>query len=154
MIEPVSEVFNMTGVYGEKLNELVIQEHINGQEYVVDTVSCNGTHRVTMIWKYNKVKTAEGDNIYDYDETISELGIGEAGLVEYAYDVADALGVKYGPIHGEYMVDEKGPVLIEVNCRPQGGYLDRKFMDFISGQHETDSALDSYLILTNLTWTA
>ncbi len=154
MIEPVSEVFNMTGVYGEKLNELVIQEHINGQEYVVDTVSCNGTHRVTMIWKYNKVKTAEGDNIYDYDETISELGIGEAGLVEYAYDVADALGVKYGPIHGEYMVDEKGPVLIEVNCRPHGGYLDRKFMDFISGQHETDSALDSYLILTNLTWTA
>jgi hypothetical protein len=98
-----------------------------------------------MIWKYNKIKTAEGGNIYDYDETVNELGIGEAELVEYAYDVADALGVKYGPVHGEYMVDEKGPVLIEVNCRPHGGSLDRRFMDFISGQHETDSALDSYL---------
>lgn len=145
MIEAVKEVFNLTGVYGNDLNELVIQERINGQEYVVNTVSCDGVHRVTMIWKYNKIKTAEGGNVYDYDETINELGIGEAELVEYAYDVADALGVKYGPVHGEYMIDEKGPVLIEVNCRPHGGNLDAKFLDRISGQHETDSALDSYL---------
>ena len=145
MIEAVKEVFNLTGVYGNELKELVIQERINGQEYVVNTVSCNGVHRVTMIWKYNKIKTAEGGNIYDYDETVTELGIGEAEIVEYAYDVADALGVKYGPVHGEYMVDENGPVLIEVNCRPHGHSLDRRFMDFVSGQHETDSALDSYL---------
>ena len=145
MIEAVKEVFNLTGVYGNDLNELVIQERITGQEYVVNTVSCDGVHRVTMIWKYNKIKTAEGGNVYDYDETINELGIGEAELVEYAYDVADALGVKYGPVHGEYMIDEKGPVLIEVNCRPHGGNLDAKFLDKISGQHETDSALDSYL---------
>jgi hypothetical protein len=32
-----------------------------------------------------------------------------------------------------------------VNCRPHGGNLDAKFLDRISGQHETDSALDSYL---------
>ena len=145
MIEAVKEVFNLTGVYGNDLNELVIQERINGQEYVVNTVSCDGVHRVTMIWKYNKIKTAEGGNVYDYDETINELGIGEAELVEYAYDVADALGVKYGPVHGEYMIDEKGPVLIEVNCRPHGGNLDAKFLDMISGQPESDSALASYL---------
>ena len=70
MIEAVKEVFNLTGVYGNDLNELVIQERINGQEYVVNTVSCDGVHRVTMIWKYNKIKTAEGGNVYDYDETI------------------------------------------------------------------------------------
>ncbi len=145
MIDAVTDVFNLTGVYGNELKELVIQERINGQEYVVDTVSCNGVHRVTMVWKYNKIKTPEGSNIYDYDETVDELGIGEAELVEYAYDVADALGIKYGPVHGEYMVDEKGPVLIEVNCRPHGHSLDAKFMDMISGQHETDSSLDSYL---------
>lgn len=145
MIDSVEEVFNLTGVYGDELTELVIQERINGQEYVVDTVSCNGVHRVTLIWKYNKIKTAEGGNIYDYDETVNELSIGESELVEYAYDVLDALGIKYGPVHGEYMIDENGPVLIEVNCRPHGGSLDRKYLDLISGQHETDSALDSYL---------
>ncbi len=145
MIDAVKEVFNLTGVYGNELTELLIQERINGQEYVVDTVSCNGVHRVTLVWKYNKIKTSEGGNIYDYDITVNELGIGEAELVEYAFDVADALGIKYGPVHGEYMVDEKGPVLIEVNCRPHGGNMDAEFLDMISGQHETDSSLDSYL---------
>ena len=145
MIDAVEEVFNMTGVYGDELTELVIQERIKGQEYVVDTVSCNGVHRVTLIWKYNKIETSEGGNIYDYDETVMELGIGDAELVEYAYDVLDVLGIKYGSVHGEYMVDENGPVLIEVNCRPHGGSMDRRFLDLISGQHETDSSLDSYL---------
>ena len=145
MIDAVKEVFNLTGIYENKMTELIIQERINGQEYVVDTVSCNGVHRPTIVWKYNKIKTPEGGNIYDYDVTVNELGIGEAELVEYAYDVADALGIKYGPVHGEYMIDEKGPILIEVNCRPHGHGLDAEFLDMISGQHETDSALDSYL---------
>ncbi len=145
MIDAVKEVFTLTGIYENKMTELIIQERINGQEYVVDTVSCNGVHRVTLVWKYNKIKTPEGGNIYDYDETVNELGIGEAELVEYAFDVADALGIKYGPIHGEYIIDEKGPVLIEVNCRPHGHGLDAEFLDRISGQHETDSSLDSYL---------
>lgn len=43
------------------------------------------------------------------------------------------------------MVDENGPVLIDVNCRPHGGNLEANFLDRISGQHETDSSLDSYL---------
>ena len=42
-------------------------------------------------------------------------------------------------------MDEKGPVLIEVNCRPCGGHLEAEFLDRMSGQHETDSILDSYL---------
>ena len=145
MIKSLHELFNSTNAYGTELDELLIQERIRGEEYVVNLMSCNGVHRVTTIWKYHKIKTHEGGHVYDYDETINELGIGEAELVEYAYDVADALGIKYGPVHGEYMIDEKGPVLIEVNCRPHGGNLDAKFLDRISGQHETDSSLDSYL---------
>ena len=98
-----------------------------------------------MVWKYNKVKTSEGAIVYDSCESVNELGLGEAEMVEYAYDVAKALGIQYGPVHGEYMIDEKGPVLIEVNCRPMGGDMPADFLDRISGQHETDSILDSYL---------
>ena len=57
----------------------------------------------------------------------------------------DALGICYGPVHGEFMVDEKGPVLIEVNCRPMGAGLSRKFTEKLFGHHETDVALDAYL---------
>lgn len=145
MIDSISKVFNQKGYYGNESAELLIQERINGDEYVVNTVSCGGVHRVTLIWKYNKIKTSEGGHIYDSFESINELDLGEAKLVEYAYDVADALGIQYGPVHGEYMIDEKGPVLIEVNCRPCGANMDADFLDSFSGQHETDSSLDSYL---------
>ena len=145
MIDSIKKMLNEVNIFGNKITEMVVQERIKGEEYFVNTVSCNGDHRVTLMWKYTKVKTEEGGYIYDSICTINELGLGEAEIVDYAYDVADALGIRYGAVHGEYMVDEKGPVLIELNCRPSGGSMDAEFLDMISGQHETDSILDAYL---------
>ena len=110
-------------VYGDNISEILIQERIKGVEYIVNTVSRDGVPCVTTVWKYNKIKTSEGANVYDSIETVNELNLGEAELIEYAYEVIDALGIKYGPVHGEYMMDKDGPVLIEVNCRPMGADL-------------------------------
>ena len=145
MIDALEFLFNQSNHYGEKNNELLIQERINGIEYIVNTVSHKGIPRVTLVWKYNKVKTSEGAIIYDSVDTVNKLSLGEAEMVEYAYSVAEAMGIQYGPVHGEYMIDEDGPVLIEVNCRPCGANMPAEYLDRISGQHETDSILDSYL---------
>ena len=145
MIKNLEALFDDYNLYGSKNTELLIQEYIDGDEYIVNTVSCRGKHRVTLIWKYSKVKTEDGSIIYDIMETVDELNLGEAEMIEYAYNVADAIGIKYGPIHGEYIIDENGPVLVEVNCRPCGGTLTPAFLDRISGQHETDSILEAYL---------
>ena len=145
MVDSIKHLFDNVNYYGDQIQELLIQERINGIEYIVNTVTHKGVHRVTLIWKYNKVRTSDGAIVYDSCETVNELSLGEADMVEYAYKVADALGIQYGPVHGEYMIDENGPVLIEVNCRPCGGGMPAKFLDRISGQHETDSILDSYL---------
>ena len=145
MINSLDELFNRSDVFGKANAELLVQERINGDEYIVNTLSCNGNHRITLVWKYNKVRTSDGRIIYDTCETVNELNLGEAEMIEYAFNVADALGIKYGPVHGEYMIDEDGPVLIEVNCRPAGGNMSTGFLDKISGQHETDSILDAYL---------
>ena len=145
MIDSLKFLFEQANHYGEKNNELLIQERINGEEYIVNTVSHKGIPRVTLVWKYNKVKTADGAIIYDSCDTINKLSLGEAQMVEYAYSVAEAMGIQYGPVHGEYMIDENGPVLIEVNCRPCGANMPAEYLDRISGQHETDSILDSYL---------
>lgn len=125
--------------------EILIQERIMGTEYIVNTVSCNGEHYVDSVWKYDKVRMPNGTNAYNNAMTVTELEVGHSALMRYACQVASAIGVKYGPIHGEYMVDDKGPVLIEVNCRPMGAGLRRKYVEEIFGHHETDRALDSYL---------
>ena len=145
MIDSIKHLFDKVNYYGDKIDELLVQERINGVEYIVNTVTHKGIHRVTLVWKYNKVRTSEGAIVYDSCETVNDLSLGEAEMVEYAYKVADALEIQYGPVHGEYMIDEKGPVLIEVNCRPCCGGMPADFLDLISGQHETDSILDSYL---------
>lgn len=124
---------------------LLMQERIIGTEYIVNTVSCDGRHRVASMWKYDKVKMANGTNAYNYCQTVNKLDIGHSRLISYAFDVLDAIRIKYGPVHGEFMIDEKGPVLIEVNCRPMGGGMSRKFIEQLFGHHETDCALDAYL---------
>ena len=132
-------------INGGEAVALLMQERIIGTEYIVNTVSCNGRHRVTSIWQYDKVKMANGTNAYNYSQTVNRLDVGHSRLVNYAFDVLDAIGIKYGPVHGEFMVDERGPVLIEVNCRPMGGGMSRKFVEQLFGHHETDCALDAYL---------
>ena len=143
--QAIESTLGLEGFFGNETFEVVIQQRIKGEEYIVNTVSHKGVPRVTTIWKYYKKQTNDGNYIYDYMDSVNELDISHAELVEYAYNVADAIGIKYGPVHGEYMIDEEGPVLIEVNCRPCGGNMDAEFLDRISGQHETDSVLDSYL---------
>ena len=123
----------------------LIQERIFGTEYVVNTVSCNGKHRVVSVGTYDKYKLSNGTIAYNYFRYVTRLEVGHSALLRYACAVADAIGIKYGPVHGEYMIDEKGPVLIETNCRPMGGGLERRYSELVSDQHETDSALDSYL---------
>lgn len=130
---------------GDRDGILLMQEQIRGVEYIVNTLSCGGKHRLASMWRYDKVRLANMANAYNYCRTINRLEIGHTRLVQYAFDVLDAIGIQYGPVHGEFMIDEKGPVLIEVNCRPMGAGLGRKFTDLVFGHHETDVALDCYL---------
>lgn len=144
MIVAVETELNSVNLYGEK-SEILMQERIFGTEYIVNTVSYAGRHRLSSVWRYKKKRVEGGGNVYEYAELITRLGAGDQRLIKYAYDVADAVDYRYGPIHGEFMVDEKGPVLIEINCRPMGGGMTDMFLDDVLGHHETDNALDTYL---------
>ena len=145
MLDAVRRHFAEAKGNGVSEPSVLVQERILGTEYVVNTVSCGGRHRIVSAGEYEKHRLSNGTNAYSYFRYITRLGIGHSRLMNYACQVANAIGIQYGPVHGEYMIDEKGPVLIEVNCRPMGGGLGRKYSELVSGQHETDSALDSYL---------
>lgn len=132
-------------MFGEVENRLLLQERIFGEEYVVNTISRNGAPALTSMFRYHKKQTPSGYIIYRGLETVVELNRKEAELVEYAFRTVKALGVTDGPVHGEYMIDENGPVLIEANCRVMGGSAPSGFLDKVFGYHETDIALDSML---------
>lgn len=141
----VNTLLKSIDIFGKPITRVLIQERITGTEYVVNTASSNGLHKVNSITRYHKTRTSEGGYIYDWEENVMVLEDEHRKLVDYALKVADAIGFKYGVIHGEYYIDDKGPILVEVNCRPMGGSMPAEFLDMAFGQHETDTMLDAYL---------
>lgn len=132
-------------MFGEAENRLMVQERIFGEEYIVNTISRNGIPALTSIFRYHKKRMPTGAIVYRGSEVIDVPNEKEKELIEYAFETVKAVGIKDGPVHGEYMVDEKGPVLIEVNCRVMGSSTPKGFLDRIFGYHETDIVLDCML---------
>lgn len=131
-------------LFGNKV-EVLIQEYIRGTEYVVNTVSCRGHHIVTDVWDYLMADNGDSNIIYRWASVIDTSSPELTALKEYALKVVDALGFEYGPCHGEYFIDRKGPVLIETNARPMGGCMEADYLDECIGHHITDIAIETYL---------
>jgi len=102
--------------------EMVLcQEFLIGREYVVDIVSLNGVHKVVMTWLYDK-RPANGSAFVYFGDIPVDPGSPESlQLIPYARKVLDAIGVSNGPSHGEIIMTEEGPCLVEMNCRTHGG---------------------------------
>lgn len=69
-----------------------------------------------------------------------------AEMVEYIFGVLDALGIRNGAIHSEVKMEERGPVLIEANCRLHGGEGTWAPMaEACLGYSAVSAMIDSYL---------
>lgn len=136
---------NQNNFFGGTNEGLLLQEKISGDEWIVNTVSYNKVHRLLSIWKYDVVHGANNSRLFNYIESMNGFELGSNDVYQYILRVYDALHVDYGPIHAEVMVDEKGPVLIEVNPRVMGGSVTAKFQDKLFGHHDTDVVLDTFL---------
>ena len=123
----------------------IIQEYIGGEEYVVNSVSYNGIHKITSIWSYKKRVIPGYGPIYERLDFLSPKLKLSQKLIKYNLKVLKALHITYGAMHNEIKLDKKGPVLIEANCRVGGGSMPAKYLDKILGHHETDIVVKSYL---------
>merc|ERR1712176_1566919 len=106
---------------GSQNASVLCQEFLKGKEYVIDHVSRDGVHKTTMVWVYDKRKANGGDFVY-YGMIPVAIDSKEAQeMIPYVRGVLDALGIKNGPSHGEVMMTQRGPCLVEMNCRAHGG---------------------------------
>jgi biotin carboxylase len=108
-------------VNGGACPAVLCQEFLKGKEYVVDHVSRDGIHKTVMVWVYDKRPANGSAFVYfgcvpiDSNSEVAQI------LIPYVRGVLDALGFKNGPSHGEVMMTENGPCLVEMNCRAHGG---------------------------------
>jgi biotin carboxylase len=128
---------------GELNTAVLAQSFLDGVEYIVDTVSCEGRHYVTDVWQYER-KQVNGRIVYDRGDLLPGLGSVEERLGEYVCRVLDALDIVYGPAHAEVMLTAAGPALVEIGARPCGAGTPLVCKHCI-GYGQIDLGLDAYL---------
>jgi biotin carboxylase len=125
---------------------VLCQEFLKGKEYVVDHVSCNGVHKTSMVWVYDKRPTNGGDFVYYGMIPVDSESAEAKVLISYTRAVLDALKLDNGPTHGEVMMTSDGPCLVEMNCRAHG--WDGAWVPLaraLTGYAQPEAALDSHV---------
>jgi biotin carboxylase len=125
---------------------VLVQEYLEGQEYILDLVSRDGEHKVAAVWAYDR-RAVNGAGFVCFGQrllTADEPHVRE--LIAYQKKVITALGIRNGPTHGEVKWFQNEPVLVEVGARCQGADgLWVKITTEALGYNQVECAIDSYL---------
>jgi biotin carboxylase len=115
------------GPDGRKVQHALLEEYIDGVEFAVNIMVLDSQLVVTDVWRYHKTDKAR----YDLAEICNPYSPELEMVVNYAKQVAKAVGIRYGAAHVELKAKEKkakndtliydDPVMIEVGARLSGG---------------------------------
>jgi glutathione synthase/RimK-type ligase-like ATP-grasp enzyme len=103
--------------------EIIAQEFLDGTQYYVNTVSWQGQHVITDIWRHDRRRRSKGAFLFENMVLQPSTGEVEKALSGYAVKVLDALGFRFGAAHIEIMWTGRGPVLVEANARLMGASI-------------------------------
>ncbi|MGW7282687.1 ATP-grasp domain-containing protein [Streptomyces sp. NPDC054844] len=129
--------------FGLRNKGVVAQEYLNGTEFVVNTVSRDGRHRVTDTWRYQKIDV---NGVRDRINGILSLPPSDprwSRLRDYALSVLDALGIAHGPAHLEIIMTADGPRLVELGARLCGADVAR-YAVLATGESQIDRTVQAY----------
>ena len=55
---------------GGRQDQVLVQEYLDGEEFAIDTVSCNGIIKITAVWKYRKLSKNNAPFVYQCTVTV------------------------------------------------------------------------------------
>ena len=121
---------------------MFIMPFINGNEYVVDTVSMNGKHKLVSVWTYAKADGFWREKIILLDYIGNEELIRR--LYEYTCNMLDKVNYVTGACHTEIIIEGDLLKLIEANFRTHG-HLDYVSSFKILTQPQIKLTADAFL---------
>lgn len=135
--------FNKINCIGFLNEALVMQEYLEGPEYIVNTVSCQGQHFVTDVWRgFGGIEnTISSDK---YAQMVMKNSDEYTVLKKYAEQTLDAIGILNGPAHAEIKYTKSGPKLIEIASR-LAGLFDFSVIQKCQGYSQLSVSVETYL---------
>lgn len=128
--------------YSDSINDILIEEYIEGIQYSIETVSFKGRHYVVAVTREvlsGPPYFMERMNIIDAEEN-HEL---YSKMASFAKKILDVINVLVGPCHIEIKIQEDAIYLIEVATR--SGLLRDKLIKTAGGEDYSKLILNSYL---------
>ena len=143
----ILKIVNLKNTVVTVSDQFIVQEFLQGTEYVVDTVSLNGTHKLIDIWRCKKSQHNNGSFVYEYFDLVDHSADVCSVLYDYACCVLDSLGIKLGPGHAEIYIKEDGtPILVEIGSRLGGPRMPFGTQPCVESQKaQTEYAVDAYI---------
>lgn len=109
-------------ISGKKFESYIVQEFLQGDEYIVDSVSFKGEHIVTAIFKYEKAITNNRDSFFTGSSIIDPVNHVSKKIIQKIKEVFCALEIFNGVNHTEVILKNNGDIeIIEINPRLAGG---------------------------------
>jgi biotin carboxylase len=138
---------NATGSFN---SEVLVQEFLSGIEYVVDSVSKDGQHKVVAVWEYDKRAVNGAPFVYFGMRLLDPQCEVAQQLINYmagSGGVLDALGFQNGPGHAEVKMEADGPCLVEVGARCHGwsGTWLSLVKECVDSYNQVEATMDVYL---------
>jgi len=135
----VSVVESLDGI---DTTDMFMMPYITGDEYVVDTVSFNGKHKLVSVWKYAKANGFWREKIVLLDCNGNEELIQQ--LYDYTNNMLNMVNYVTGACHVEIIIENNVPKLVEANFRIHG-HLDYASSFKILAEPQIQLTADAYL---------
>lgn len=147
--ERFKENLNTQNVFGFYNPSIIIQEVLQGKEYVVDSVSRDGVHKVAAVWQED---LRPGNGYFDLYYGFLLMNPEEkkiSAIMDYANDVLTATGVQNGASNMElfWVEGEEAPCVVDLNARWCGLTWDGGFglVDQVIGYNQIEQTANAFL---------
>ncbi len=132
------KLLNTTNRLGIVNDKILIQEYMAGSEYVVDTFTYDGDHHVSDVCLYKKRNEDVAVAVYETMTWVDKTDPNYYRLIDYAKNVLNSVGMKFGVAHIEIIITCNGPALVEIGTRPHGGGHP-KYNKYATGTNQLES---------------
>ncbi|MFD0385918.1 ATP-grasp domain-containing protein [Streptomyces stramineus] len=123
LADPFHHILGLVNGFLLRNETVIVQEFLEGPEYIVDLYSVDGRHGLVDTCVYAKHDRGPRIGIYDVADFLPPDHPDVAVLAAYTMRAADAVGIRNGSTHAEVIMTAEGPRLVELAARYSGSCM-------------------------------
>lgn len=140
----VAAILGARNFCGRQNEAALVQSYLDGEEYVVNSISRDGRHYICDVLHSAKRPLNGTPFVYDHYRLLPPDDPRVAPLSDYALRTLDALEIRNGAAHAEIRLTGRGPVLVEIAARCMGPLGSTPAIALGTGHDQTALLVDAF----------